>query len=256
MSGGYVLNFTNADFEAFFRDHNIEIYKDRYLIYGGSKAKRLRAFWELESDQKVGEVIDSLMDCVEIIDPEGTGELTTQHRAIADRLLGRESSSEQQRESPDDFLDKEFGETDLGSLGLDPKVENAINQRICEVQIALTNNAPLSVIFLAGSTLEGLLLNAALRDPKSFNEAKAAPKNKAGKVRGFNTWTLNDLINVAHELNVIGADVKRFSHDLRGFRNYIHPRQQAKEAFNPDHHTARISWQVLRAAIADLAGTR
>ena len=153
MGGGYVLDFTNADFEAFFRDHDIEIYQDRYQNYGGSKAKRLRAFWELESDQKVGEVIDSLMDYVEVVDPEGAGELTTQHRAIADRLLGRDSSSELQRESTDSFLDKDFGETDLGPLGLDPSVEDVINQRICEMRIALANNAPLAVIFLAASII-------------------------------------------------------------------------------------------------------
>jgi hypothetical protein len=30
-------------------------------------------------------------------------------------------------------------------------------------------------------------------------------------------------------------------YDLKDFRNYIHPRQQAAQAFNPDKHTAEIS---------------
>ena len=42
----------------------------------------------------------------------------------------------------------------------------------------------------------------------------------------------------------------------KDFRNYIHPRQQLSQNFNPDMHTAKISWQVLQAAIADLTGKR
>ncbi|HKJ33084.1 MAG TPA: hypothetical protein VKA34_14705 [Balneolales bacterium] len=256
MGGGYVLDFTNDQFAAFFRDFNIDIYQDRYFNGSGSKAKRLRAFWELESNQKVGEVLDSLMDYVEAVKPSEAGELTTKHREITDRLLHRKSNTKTQKETAEDFLDKQFGEIDLSLLGLDPGVESAIKQRIKEIQISLANKASLAVIFLAGSTLEGLLLNAALNDPKSFNKAKAAPFNDSGKVRPFPDWSLNHFINVAHELGVIGLDVKKFSHSLRGFRNYIHPYQQAQEGFKPDNHTAEISWQVLRAAISDLTGKR
>lgn len=256
MGGGYVLDFTNAEFEAFFGDHSVGIYHDRYLNNGGSKAKRLRAFWELESNQKVGEVLDSLMDYVEAVNPDEAGTLTEQHRAIADRLLGREAHRQRETESAADFLEKQFGEHDVRLLALDPGVERAIKQRIDEIQIALKYHAPLAVIFLAGSTLEGLLLSAASNDPKAFNQAKAAPLDSTGAVRQFPDWTLNHFINVASELGVIGLDVKKFAHSLRGFRNYIHPFQQARESFDPDNHTAEISWQVLRAAIADLTGDR
>lgn len=192
------------------------------------------------------------MDYVEAVNPDGASEVTAQHRAISDRLLGRESRPQKKVASAADFLEKQFGEIDLGLLGLDSGVERTIKQRIDEIQIALANHAPLAVIFLAGSTLEGLLLNAALKNPKSFNQAKAAPLDNSGKVRQFPDRTLNNLINVASETEVIGLDVKKFAHALRGFRNYIHPYQQAQEAFDPDDHTAGISWQVLRAAIADL----
>jgi len=42
----------------------------------------------------------------------------------------------------------------------------------------------------------------------------------------------------------------------KDFRNYIHPRQQASQNFNPDKHTAEISWKVLQATIANLIGDR
>ncbi len=50
--------------------------------------------------------------------------------------------------------------------------------------------------------------------------------------------------------------VKKFSHSLRDFRNYIHPYEQVSSRFNPDEHTARISWQVLKAALFQLSGQK
>ena len=72
----------------------------------------------------------------------------------------------------------------------------------------------------------------------------------------FHEWSLNSFIDVAYECGLIGLDVKKYSHVLRDFRNYIHPFQQASSGFKPDIYTAKISWQVLQAAIADLTGVR
>jgi hypothetical protein len=57
MSSGYVLDFTNNSFAAFFREHNVDIDSN----YGsGSKANRLRAFWEAEPNDRVVDVLDGL----------------------------------------------------------------------------------------------------------------------------------------------------------------------------------------------------
>ncbi|MCC9063680.1 hypothetical protein [Flavobacterium piscisymbiosum] len=66
-------------------------------------------------------------------------------------------------------------------------------------------------------------------------------------------WTLVNLIEVSCEIGYIKEDVKKFSHSLRDFRNYIHPNEQVKNGFNPDHHTAKISWQVLKVAIQQIS---
>lgn len=61
MHGGYVLDFSNRTFEEYFYDEfNINIYDNRYAINGGSKAKHLRAFIELESSSVVLQVLKSL----------------------------------------------------------------------------------------------------------------------------------------------------------------------------------------------------
>ena len=68
--------------------------------------------------------------------------------------------------------------------------------------------------------------------------------------------TLAQLIDVACEVNVIKLDVKKFSPGLRDFRNYIHPYEQMVSGFTPDEHTARVCFQVLKAALASVAGKR
>jgi hypothetical protein len=114
----------------------------------------------------------------------------------------------------------------------------------------------LSVIFLCGSTLEGLLLNTALKYPSDYNQSKSSPKDKEGKVKYFTDWNLNNFIDVSYELGFIKEDVKKFSHALRDFRNYIHPYEQMASKFNPDKHTAIICFQVLRAAIYQLGSIK
>ena len=60
------------------------------------------------------------------------------------------------------------------------------------------------------------------------------------------------MINVAHELEWIDLDVKKFSHALRDFRNFIHPHEQMLQQSFPDKDTCTISWYVVQAAINDL----
>jgi hypothetical protein len=139
---------------------------------------------------------------------------------------------------------------------LDISLLPVIQNRLQEAQKCMSLGAPLSVIFLSGSILEGILLSIASQQPKDFNQAKSAPKNREGKVRQFPEWSLAQLIDVAYECGFLKLDVKKFSHELRDFRNYIHPYQQACSGFQPTTHTAEICLQVLRAAIADLSGGR
>lgn len=58
MNSGYVLNFSNRTMEEFFRDSiGIEIYDRKYDRGSGSKAHRMRAFWEKESNYVVGKLL-------------------------------------------------------------------------------------------------------------------------------------------------------------------------------------------------------
>jgi hypothetical protein len=63
MYGGYVLDFSNDRFAAFFnRDLEIDVYNDRYAIYGKSKGKHFRAFLELSPNADVVRTLTALWE--------------------------------------------------------------------------------------------------------------------------------------------------------------------------------------------------
>jgi len=82
--------------------------------------------------------------------------------------------------------------------------------------------------------------------------AKSAPKDNQGNVKKYWDWALSDMIDVAHEVGWIKADVKQFSHSLRDYRNMVHPWHQRAKGEKPDEDTCKICWQVVVAAINDL----
>ena len=91
MSTGFVLNFTDKTFGEFiYESIGIEIHNECYCINGTSKAKKLRAFWEVESDYLVGRLLDSLLDYAESLtnydNPEDK-KLALRFQVIVNRLL-------------------------------------------------------------------------------------------------------------------------------------------------------------------------
>ena len=259
MGGGRVLDFTNSTFAQFFRDTaRVEVYAPSYAFNGESKANRLRAFWEIEPDQTVGKVISELLALWHYLNsqPDATRAAGAQACArIAERLsgvpVGRQATEAE-------FLQQDFGDVSLARTHTDVALLPILESRLAEAETCLRNDAPLAVIFMCGSILEGLLLGVAHANPKEFNQAHGSPKDKdrPDKVKHFSEWRLADLIEVAWELHYLKLHVRTYADHLRDFRNYIHPSQQLKAQFSPDIHTARICMQVLKAEIADLSGER
>ncbi|WP_406817131.1 hypothetical protein [Mycobacterium sp. M23085] len=253
MSTGYVLDFSNATFQDFILTSvGIDV-DERYPQ--GSKATRLRAFWQRENDETVTKLT------LEMLDRWQTNELMNGGIADADMNIYERVMEELKVLKPGEpsptadeiaFLDRDLGNIDLSAVPVPITFREVIEQRRAEIELCLRAKAPLAVIFLCGSTLEGLLFAVAERKPRDYNQARAAP-TKDGNVRPFSEWTLQNLIDVTRELGLVGEDVAKHAHAVRGFRNYIHPRQQIRENFTPRMVTAEIANKVLRAAIADLA---
>ena len=257
MSSGYVLNLTDDTFGAFFKRHGVNIHGSQYQTYGTSKAKKMRGFWEREPDLLVGRVLSELLDYYEAQCESGDLERDAVSLGkcceIVARLCGEPFNA---NSTPDDgFLSKEFEIPNIQRLPVDFAVCEIIQDRVKEAQSCLSNGAHLSVIFLCGSVLEAVLLGAAQNEPERFNRSSKSPKQN-GKVKAYQDWRLSEFIDVARDIGLLKPDVQKFSHGLRDFRNYIHPYEQMASSFKPDEHTARVCIQVLKAALADVAGDR
>ena len=259
MSGGYVLDYSDPTYGEFFKRHKVEIHGSNYQTYGSSKAKKMRAFWEREPDQLVGAVLEEMLegyeaDC-DLNDRELDRSLLEKCRAIVSRLLGR-STEPQATQTVDEFLHREYDIPNIDRLPIDAHAIPIIESRLVEARTALSAGAYLSVVFLCGSVLEAVLLGAAQKDPAKFNKASSSPRNPDGTVRRFHEWSLAQFIDTACEVDLLKPDVKKFGHGLRDFRNYIHPYEQMVSGFTPDQHTAKVSFHVLKAALANVAGER
>jgi hypothetical protein len=63
MGSGYVLDFSNRTFEEFVYDAiGINIYESKYDFESGSKANRLRAFFKLDSNYRVGTLLEAFCE--------------------------------------------------------------------------------------------------------------------------------------------------------------------------------------------------
>lgn len=258
MGGGYVLNFSDRTIQEFFNDDvGVDIFDQKFSYASGSKANRMRGFWREANNPLVGRSIIKLIGYIEnqifldyLEQSDFPQSLMSKGKEIGNRLLGRVVAPPDEL-TEDAFLGKELEGISADSLGLPDALTKVLQQRLDEIRRCLNSNAPLATVFLCGSTLEGILLGVATNYPQRFNKAKASPKAN-GKVKRLPDWTLSELITVARETGFIDEDVRKFSHALRDFRNYIHPHMQAVQSFSPDEHTARICSQVLLAAISQI----
>lgn len=88
MGSGYVLNFSNRTFEEFVLDSTSRAIYDAKYEYGtGSKANRLRGFWNEESNHVIGKLLGDLIEygvSEELFDDAG---LVESCRRIVERLV-------------------------------------------------------------------------------------------------------------------------------------------------------------------------
>lgn len=249
MSGGYVLDFSNASFADFVETC---LGFDPYERYEGSKAVILRKIW---LDEPMARVARLNLDLLERWHPgklAANTELTPFEEAVYRELKSNFSRNENADEIDSvEFLGRDFGNLDLDELPGELTSQQVVQSRLTEIERCLQAEAPLAVIFLVGSTLEGLLMELAKAHPRKFTSCEAAPKSR-GVPKPIDRWTLAELIQVSRALGLLGADVLKYADHVRNFRNYIHPRQQMYERFEPRMPTAQIAQQVLRATLADL----
>ncbi len=194
MQSGYVLDYSDVTFGEFFSHHKTDIHGRKYQTYGTSKAKKMRAFWEQESDGLVGQVLLEMLDSYEadcdLNDREADVIVLDKARSIVARLVGKPVSAKP-TQTDDNFLYREFTIPNVQNLPIKAQAVIIIESRLAEARAAMGAGAYLSVIFLCGSVLEAVLLGAAQKEPSRFNRAAASPKAADGSIKRFHEWSLS-----------------------------------------------------------------
>lgn len=234
METGYVLDFSNRTFAEFvFDSTGRHIYDARYNYGSGSKANRLRAFWQKEENDVVGKLMSDMLDCV-----GGDSGLKEICRRIVARLLQngsvpsepscrpeQQSAQEQQRsralaQLKEDFL-RLATEADRHRAGL--ALEGLLN-RLFEV-FGLRPRQPFRVV---GEQIDGSFeLDGEIYLLESKWERHALPEADLlvfrGKIEGKSTFTrgvliaMNDVSELARDAITRGKAPSFFvvnGHDL------------------------------------------
>jgi hypothetical protein len=254
MQSGYVLDFSNSTFYDFILT---SVNVDVDIHYNGSKASKLRQLWQQEPDAVVAKLMLEMLERWQTNKLMESLPITNNEQLLYDKCveamnqLAGGGSEPALQESEAEFLAKDFGDVDISQLSIPVSFRDIMQQRLDEIHLCLNAKAPLAVIFLCGSTLEGLLYEVAAKNPQAYNRCVSAPQYK-GSVKPLADWTLENLIVTSKELNVVSEDVVKHAHAVKDFRNYIHPKQQLKDSFKPRMITAEIASKVLDAAISDL----
>jgi hypothetical protein len=159
MGTGYVAGFSNRTFEEFFLDTvDVRIYGAKYEYGSGSKANRLRAFWQVEPDHLVGKVMATMLELLELdFNPDPA--LVSQAKAIIARLERSSAVDDLEAISPN-APDRDFeklaravhdaitaGEPESGLDRLHTFVTRYTATRAAELGIHVSRDKPLHSVF-------------------------------------------------------------------------------------------------------------
>lgn len=88
MSTGYVLNFSNNSMREFvYTSVGIDIQSEEYNYHSGSKANRLRAFWNQEPNTIVAKLLLDLLEYWQEKGESSFNEITTEERTLYEECL-------------------------------------------------------------------------------------------------------------------------------------------------------------------------
>lgn len=135
---------------------------------------------------------------------------------------------------------------DFTPLVKDPQMKTLLEKRWTECDLCVAAGAPLATIVMVGGFLEGLLLGRIQRETNRtpIFTATAAPRDSQGKTRTLSEWTLQNYIDVAHELKWITVTTKDVGDVLRDYRNYIHPYKELSQQVSLTSSDGALLWVI------------
>jgi len=138
---------------------------------------------------------------------------------------------------------------DFSTVITNDLMKQILEDRWNEIAACVTAKAPLSATVMMGGLLESVLYAKIekLPDKKPVFSAAAAPKDGTGKTKPLPDWMLNNYLDVAKELKWITEIVHSISHEVRDYRNLVHPHKQYSEKMFVDPDDAKILWEIVKS---------
>lgn len=132
----------------------------------------------------------------------------------------------------------------------DPRMLAILKRRWEETKKCLSSGAHLAATVMMGALLEALFLARANRldDKTALFKAKSAPIDSKTKTPlPLTKWTLNNYIEVAHEIGWIRESGKNVGIVLRDYRNFIHPSKELSHNIFIDHRDSQMFWVIFKS---------
>jgi hypothetical protein len=137
----------------------------------------------------------------------------------------------------------------------DEELKNLLIRDGEEAQRAFQNKLYKSTVLVCGTILESLLIDALSRVEREakFNYCQKylKSKDKVNKSPEIENWKMYQLIDIAKEQGILGADAAKLSNIVRNYRNLVHLFAQKRDQLQIDSRVAFIVIHLLAIAYYD-----
>jgi hypothetical protein len=138
----------------------------------------------------------------------------------------------------------------LGALIDDNQAVTLLMRRVQETLICERNGAHTMAIIGIGSIAEGLLYSLLTERDADINRNGFPLKN--GKRLKPEQAGLALMIDIAYDKGWIQLDARDFMHNVRQYRNFVHPRLELEKQPQFDQDSVNLCWAPVRALLNDL----
>lgn len=128
----------------------------------------------------------------------------------------------------------------------DESIRSILQRDYQEVQRNMISRNWKSAIILSGGSIEAILLDLIQNNADLAKSSDVAP-NEAN----FLKWDLSSLIDVAVDIELVGAEAAKLTHSVREYRNLIHPGLEVRSKLKVEPEEANIAINVLNIIIRD-----
>jgi len=204
--------------------------------------------------------LSRLIDRLEMVLGEPATEPSSARSAAEALAQSQTSEIAEIRQALDELLRRqpELPPVDVRDFNFvrDPPLRVVLSADYVEAQRAFAFSAFKAAAILAGSVLEGMLLDY-LQGPRATSSADYEETTKdfpkLDSEINWNRVSLSNLIGAASQLGALGAGVRKLVEGARDFRDTVHPMAELRLAMRAGREEAELLLALVRLVYRDLA---